>query len=83
MSFWWLFIIIFVIDFVVSYGWAKAVKGISDNDALKAALWAGFITLSGGISTISFIINHWLLFPAVLGSMVGTYVAVKFKKHDN
>lgn len=83
MSFWLLFIIIFAIDFIVSYGWAKAVKGISDNQALQAALWAGFITLSGGISTISYVLNHWLLIPAVLGSVIGTYIAVKFRKNDN
>lgn len=83
MSFWLMFIGIFLIDFILSYGWAKSIKGISDSKPLKAGLWAGFITLSGGVSTIGFVTNYWLLIPAVLGSIVGTYIAVKYEKNDN
>jgi len=74
---WWL--IIFTIDLIVSFAWAKAIKAISDNKPLIAALFAAFITLSGAITIISYTTNHWLLIPAVLGSGVGTYLSVRCK----
>lgn len=76
---WW-FLLIFIIDLIVSFAWAKSVKAISDNKPLKASLWAGFITLSGGITIIGYTINHWLLIPAVIGSSLGTYLSVKYNK---
>lgn len=75
---WWF--IIFAIDVIVSYGWAKSIKAISDDKPIKAALWAGFITLSGAITIISYNKNNWLLIPAILGSGVGTYLSVRFNR---
>lgn len=73
----WLFPLIFVIDFVVSFAWANCVKAISNDKPSNAGLWSGFITLAGAITVIGYTQNHWLLIPAVLGSSLGTYLSVK------
>lgn len=69
--------IIFIIDFIVAFAWGKCVKAVSDNKPLQAALYSGFITLSGAITIISYTSNHYLIIPAILGSSIGTFFSVK------
>jgi uncharacterized membrane protein YfcA len=71
------FILIFIIDFTVSFIWVKSIQAIDDNNALKAATTAAFMTLASAVTLISFVKNWWLVIPAVLGSFIGTYVGVK------
>lgn len=80
MSIYILATLVFAIDLVVSFAWARSIKAISDNKPVKAALWAGFITLSGAITIISYTENHLLLIPAVIGSSIGTFLSVRYKK---
>ncbi len=75
-----MFLLIFVIDLVVAYSWARAIKAIQKNKPLASALWAGFITLSSAVSIISYNIDNYLLIPAVLGGSIGTYLSVKYGK---
>jgi uncharacterized MnhB-related membrane protein len=71
------FVIIFIIDFIVAYVWVKSIQAIDDNNAIKAAITASFMTLSSAITVISFTTNWWLVAPAVVGTGLGTYVSVK------
>lgn len=80
MSVYLLAIIVFFVDLVVAFAWAKCVKSVSDDKALESGLWSIFITLSGAITIISYTQNHLLLIPATLGGGVGTYLSVKYKK---
>ena len=74
------FIVVFIVDLVVSFAWAKSIKAIATDSPVKAALWAGIITLFGAFTIISYNINNWLLIPAVAGSSLGTYLSVKYRK---
>jgi tryptophan-rich sensory protein len=74
-------VLIFFIDLIVAFAWAKSIKAIASNKPVTAALFASFITLSGAITIISYTTNHWLLIPAVLGSGVGTYLSVCKNKY--
>lgn len=76
-----MFLIIFLLDLVVAFAWTKCVKAVAENEALKAALWSGFIAFSAAISIISYNNNNLLLIPAILGSAIGTYLSVKYKKN--
>lgn len=78
-----MFILIFLIDLVVAFAWASGIKAIACNRALAASLWSGFITLAAAVSIISYNINNWLLIPATLGSMMGTYLSVKLKSNED
>lgn len=75
-------IVIFLIDLIVAFAWARCVKAVDDEKAMRAALWSSFITLSGAITVISYNYNNLLLIPAVLGAGVGTYLSVKYWKKD-
>lgn len=75
----WLFPLVFTIDLFVAFAWAECVKAVGNKHPAKAALWSGFITLSGAITIISYTQNNLLLIPAVLGGTIGTYLSVKYK----
>lgn len=64
---------IFIIYFFVDFAWAVYIKALGENRYVKAALWSGFIALISGITIIKYVDNHWLLVPAVVGGMIGTY----------
>jgi len=74
---------IFIIDLIASYTWGKCVKAVEENQAIAAALWGGGLYVASSATVLSYNQNVWLLIPAILGSMVGTYLSVKLKKHDN
>jgi len=74
---------IFVIDLIAAYTWGKCVKAVEENKALAAALWGGGLYIASSATVLSYNKNAWLLIPAVLGSMVGTYLSVKLKKDGN
>lgn len=76
------FPIIFILDFLVAYIWVKSIQAIDDNNAIKAAITASFMTLSSAITIISYNKNWWLIIPAVAGTFVGTYVGVKRRNHS-
>ena len=76
-----MFLLIFILDLIVAFAWGKCVKAVSDNEAMKAALWSSFITLSAAISIISYNQNNLLIIPAILGGAIGTYLSVKYKKN--
>ncbi len=78
---WW--IGIFIVDLIVAFAWANSVKAISEGKAVKAGLWAGFITFSAAVSIISYNENNLLLIPATLGGAFGTYLSVKSKKYGS
>ncbi len=71
------FPIIFILDFLVAYIWVKSIQAIDDNNAIKAAITASFMTLSSAITIISYNKNWWLIIPAVAGTFFGTYIGVK------
>lgn len=83
MSVWMFAICVFMVDLVVAFAWAQCIKSIREERAIESSLWAGFITLCGAFSIISYTNNKWLLIPAVIGTILGTYLSVKYRKNDN
>lgn len=79
---WWT-LGIFLLDLFVSFAWARCIKAVADNQSLMAGIWSGILSLAGAVTVISYTHNNWLLIPAVIGSAIGTYISVKFKKDDN
>ena len=81
MIWWW--IGIFIVDLFTAYTWAQCVKSVAEKKPIASALWGGAVYLSGAVTVISYNKDVWLLIPAILGSMVGTYISVKYKKNDS
>lgn len=80
MSIWILVISVFFVDLTVAFAWTECVKCVERRQAIQASLWAGFLTLLGGFTIINYTNNNWLLVPAVIGTILGTYLNLKYKK---
>jgi uncharacterized membrane protein YfcA len=76
MSFLGVFLLTAVLDFV----WARYTAHVGAARAIAASLYASFIFSVGGLVTVAYTVNHWLLVPAALGAFLGTYVAVRTNK---
>ena len=64
--------------------WTKYFMKVADKNALQAGFWGSIIILFGAISTTSYVDDHTLIIPAVLGAFIGTYITIKHKaKTDN
>jgi membrane protein YqaA with SNARE-associated domain len=49
--------------------------------ALQAAVLSGVLTFVVSISVVSYVENRWYLIPIIIGSSIGTFVAIKLDKH--
>jgi hypothetical protein len=72
------FLAMFVVDIFYSY----YIKAIQDEEALKAGLWAGTVYAIASLSVINFTTNHWLIIPASIGAVCGTYVGIRMRQDD-
>ena len=64
--------------------WTKYFMKVADKQALQAGFWGSIIILFGAISTTSYVDDHTLIIPAVIGAFLGTYITVKHKaKQEN
>jgi len=68
----------FVLTFALDYVWTGYAKSVSANRAVLASWYSALIFLIGGLSTIGYVTNPWLLIPAIAGGVSGTYAAMKW-----
>ncbi len=72
-------LLVFTLCVVVDWlyvGWTiKAVAG----QAGAAAVFSGALALVGGLGTLLYVSDQWLLIPYVLGHIVGSYSAVIYQ----
>lgn len=66
----------FVVDIFYSY----YIKAIQDEEAIKAGFWAGTVYAIASLCVVNFTIDHWLIIPASLGAVCGTYVGIKMRQ---
>lgn len=55
--------------------------------ALQAAILSGILTFVVSISVVNYVENRWYMIPIIIGSMIGTFIAIKldqeFKRRKN
>jgi hypothetical protein len=56
---------------------------VADKNALHASFWGSIIILFGAVSTTSYVEDHTLILPAVLGAFIGTYITIKYKSKQD
>ena len=61
--------------------WTLYFMKVADKKAFQAAMWGSIIILFGAISTTSYVSDHTLIIPAVLGAFLGTYLTIKYKNN--
>jgi hypothetical protein len=74
------FFLMFALVSVVDFMWANYIAHIAKGNAVLSSLFGAAIYLLGSVVTINYVNDHWMLVPAVLGALVGTYLSVKLKK---
>jgi len=69
----------FFLAAILDWLWARYIQHTSDGKRLQAASFSALIALWGGLLSIQYIQDNWLLAPMVAGYFVGTYLSVKPK----
>ena len=75
----WEYIAAFLAMFFTDMFYTYYLTAIEKNRAGMASVWAGVLYLLGALIVVGYTRDVWLLVPAVLGGIVGTYVGVKVK----
>ena len=58
--------------------WSLCIRRINQNHAIQAGLLSTLLTGINGFIIVSYTKNNWYLIPAVIGSFVGTTLAVHY-----
>lgn len=74
------FLAVFAAMVVLDFVWAFYTLALTNHQSLRAGLYAGAWMTTQGFITVSYVVDHWLLVPAIIGAMVGTYAASKMLK---
>jgi hypothetical protein len=69
--------IVFLLTTALDFVWAQYTFATTNRQPALAGLYAIGIYGLGGLATIGYTENHWLLLPAIAGCFVGTYAAVR------
>lgn len=74
------FIGVMIMMIFADIAWAQYFITVGDRQSLKAGIWAALIYVFGMLVTTHYI-NDWTLgIAAVVGSFIGTYITVEFKR---
>lgn len=65
-------LLVFAIMFVLDIVWARYTAALVAKRIGSASSYAAFIAVLSGVSTISYVNDHWLLVPAAFGAFAGT-----------
>ena len=65
---------------LVDVCWAFYFIKVGERKSLHSGLWAIALFISGAFVTTSYIEDKTLLIAAALGSFIGTYATVEYKK---
>ena len=74
------FLLVFLLVTIVDFIWARYIAHTAKNNAIKASCYAAILTLMGSVVTIAYVDNHYMIIPAALGALVGTYLSIKLSK---
>ena len=61
--------------------WAYYFINVEERKSLSAGLWASALFLFGASVTTNYVQDKTLIFAALLGSFIGTYATIEFKKY--
>ena len=70
------FLLVFVTDILYTY----YLKAVANDKVLIASFWATACTFCAAVAAISYVEDHYMLIPSLLGAFTGTYVGMKYFK---
>lgn len=75
----WEYVAAFLAMFFTDMFYTYYLSAIEKNRAVMASIWAGVLYLFGALIVVGYTRDVWILVPAVMGGVLGTYVGVKVK----
>lgn len=73
----WQFCLVFIAMFANDTACASYILAIEAVAPYRAAFWSAAIVILEGFAIVSYASAHWLIIPAVLGALTGTFFIVK------
>lgn len=70
-------LLVFGLSLLSDLVWTLWSRACAKGQTQRAAISSMGIVLIGGITTIAFVNNTWMLIPLVLGAYVGTVLGMK------
>ena len=77
-----IFFAVFVATAITDALWALYMIYVTKKSPILAASYGSLIHILTAFTVISYTKNYLYLIPLVLGSFIGTYLVVKYKKYD-
>ena len=74
----WIVLAVFVANIADDILCVLYIRRSASGDAISAAILSGILTAIVAFNVINYVRNKKYLIPAILGSMLGTYLAILF-----
>ena len=71
------FLEIFTAMAVMDLIWVFYIRRVNQGKAIQAAVTSPILLMLGAFVIINYVENEWYLLPAVLGALIGTFLATK------
>ena len=75
----WEYVAAFLAMFFTDIFYTYYLSAVEKNRAVAAGLWAGILYLLGALIVVGYTKDVWILVPATIGGILGTYLGVKLK----
>ena len=75
------FLSVILITSIADVCWTMYMIEVGKKREIRAATWSSAIIALGGVTVISYTVNHWFILAAIFGSWIGTYWTVKREKN--
>lgn len=76
------FLVVLIAMTALDVVWAWYTLNVAKGRPLRAAVWAVVLYLLGAYVTLAYVEDHRTLVAACVGSFIGTYVGVRFKRDE-
>ena len=74
------FILVLIAMFVADVCWTYYFIKIEERKSIAAGLWGVGVYICGAFAVMSYMENKSLIIAAMIGSFLGTYLTVEYKK---
>ena len=74
------FILVFIAMAIADVCWTLYFISVDERKSVVAGLWGSAIYLCGAFGVLSYTQDKTLIIAAVLGSFLGTYLTIEYKK---
>ena len=72
----WGWVLVFSATAAADFAWTAYIRAASAGVQLSAALWSALIVALGSIAVVEYTSDHALVWAAVVGAFVGTYLSM-------